>query len=60
MASLTPTIVNTSEEVLTGFTAEERGCYTDDEFTLKTLSWDLGFRYLFETVGSRKKNLAHI
>ncbi len=45
MASLSPAIVNTSESALTRFHPKERGCYTDDEFHLKRLGWEDGYRY---------------
>ncbi len=45
LAYLSPVIVNTSENAINRFQPEERGCYTDDEFHLKRLGWDDGFRY---------------
>ena len=45
MASLSPIIVNTSESAVSRFLPEERGCYIDDEFHLKRLGWEDGYRY---------------
>jgi hypothetical protein len=44
-ASLTPIIVNTTNQAIYRFPPEVRGCYTDDEFHLKTLTWNEGYRY---------------
>jgi hypothetical protein len=45
LAALTPMIINTSENALVRFTPDKRGCYRDEEFHLKTLTWDDGYRY---------------
>ena len=45
LAVLTPMIFNTSENAITRFTPQERGCYTDDEFKLKIVNREDGFRY---------------
>ena len=45
LAYLAPVIVNTSETAIKRFQPEERGCYTDNEFHLKRLGWDDGYRY---------------
>jgi hypothetical protein len=45
LASLTPMIVNTSKKAISRFSPNVRGCYTDEEFRLKTLSWKDGYRY---------------
>ena len=38
-------IVNTTDQALARFSPEVRGCYTDNEFQLKTLSRNGGYRY---------------
>jgi hypothetical protein len=38
-------IINTSENAMSRFIPEKRGCYTDKEFQLKTLTWEDGYRY---------------
>lgn len=45
LASITPTILKTSDIALTRFKPIERDCYTDDEFLLPNLKWDDGYRY---------------
>jgi hypothetical protein len=45
LASVVPTIVNTTERVIHRFSPTDRGCYTDQEFNLKYLSWSDGYRY---------------
>ena len=45
LATLTPTIVYTSENALRNFQPSQRGCYTDDEFHLQSLKYVDGFRY---------------
>ncbi len=45
MASLAPSIVNTSDSALVRFRPNERGCYVDEEFHLKRLGWEDGYRY---------------
>jgi hypothetical protein len=45
LAALTPIIFNTTEAAILRFTPHERGCYTDDEFKLKILSWEEGYKY---------------
>jgi hypothetical protein len=48
LASLSPVIVNTTENVLTHFSPQARECYTDEEFYFKLLKWEDGFRYSFK------------
>jgi hypothetical protein len=38
-------IFNTTETATSRFTPNERGCYTDDEFKLKTLRLEDGYKY---------------
>jgi hypothetical protein len=45
LASITPVVFSTTDNVIKHFTASERGCYIDKEFQLKILKWDDGFRY---------------
>ncbi len=45
LASFAPTIVNTSDQVVSRFSPTKRGCYNDEEFHLKTLHWNDGYRY---------------
>ena len=45
MAALEPEIVNTTERVINRFGPLERGCYLEEEFQLKTLKWEGGYRY---------------
>jgi len=45
LAALTPTIFNTTETAISRFTPQERGCYTDDEFKLKVVNREDGFKY---------------
>jgi hypothetical protein len=47
LVSLAPTIVNTSENVISRFSPQSRECFTDEEFYLKRLSWESGYRYSF-------------
>ncbi len=45
LAALEPEIVNTTERVINRFGPLDRDCYLEDEFKLKTLKWEFGFRY---------------
>ena len=45
LASFAPTIVNTSDQVVSRFSPTDRGCYNDNEFLLNTLKWEYGYRY---------------
>jgi hypothetical protein len=45
LASLAPVIVNTSESVIKRFSPLQRDCYHDNEFVMKVLDWEDGFRY---------------
>jgi len=47
MISLTVTIVNTTETVISRFNPHERECFTNREFDLERLSWANGYRYSF-------------
>jgi hypothetical protein len=45
LASITPVVFNTTENVIERFTPLERGCYINEEFRLKILNMEDGFRY---------------
>jgi len=45
LAAITPIIINTSENAMSRFSPEKRGCYSDEEFRLKALKWEDGYRY---------------
>ena len=44
-AAIFPTIVNTTNEAISRFDPNTRGCYVDEEFHFKTLTWNAGYRY---------------
>jgi len=55
LASMSPSIINTSDSALNRFSPADRDCYTDEEFLLPNLLWEGGFRYsvkncLYESV----------
>ena len=45
LVSLAPFIINTTHNEMSRFTPEKRGCYSDEEFQLKILRWEDGYRY---------------
>ena len=45
MASVTPSILSTTDVAIHRFTPLERDCYIDQEFSLPNLKWDGGYRY---------------
>jgi hypothetical protein len=45
LASITPVVFNTTENVIKRFTPSQRGCYLDKEFQLKILQSYVGYRY---------------
>ncbi len=45
LASITPVVFNTTDKVIERFSPLERGCYIDNEFQLKILTMEDGYRY---------------
>ncbi len=45
LATLSTVIVNTTDKAISRFPPAARGCYIDEEFKLKRLSWEEGYRY---------------
>jgi hypothetical protein len=45
LAAITPVIFNTTVTAISRFTPLERGCYTENEFKLKALRLEDGYKY---------------
>jgi len=61
LAAITPTRLVTTENAVSRFSPEERGCYEEKEFSFAYLKWSDGYRYsikncLYEAVIDRIVN----